>query len=52
MLDDVTIGDGAVVGAGSVVTHDLPAYTVCFGVPCEVAKEREPFYHINETSEE
>lgn len=30
----VTIGDGCVVGAGSVVTRDLPAWTVCAGVPC------------------
>ena len=30
----VTIGDGCVVGAGSVVTRDMPAWTVCAGVPC------------------
>lgn len=30
----VTIGEGCVVGAGSVVTRDLPAWTVCAGVPC------------------
>lgn len=30
----VTLGDGCVVGAGSVVTRDMPAWTVCAGVPC------------------
>jgi putative colanic acid biosynthesis acetyltransferase WcaF len=30
----VTIGEGCVIGAGSVVTHDMPAWTVCAGVPC------------------
>jgi putative colanic acid biosynthesis acetyltransferase WcaF len=30
----ITIGEGCVVGAGSVVTRDMPAWTVCAGVPC------------------
>jgi putative colanic acid biosynthesis acetyltransferase WcaF len=30
----VTVGEGCVVGAGSVVTSDMPAWTVCAGVPC------------------
>ena len=30
----VTIGEGAVIGAGSVVTRSMPAWTVCAGVPC------------------
>jgi UDP-2-acetamido-3-amino-2,3-dideoxy-glucuronate N-acetyltransferase len=29
----VTIGEYALVGAGSVVTHDVPAYGVVYGVP-------------------
>lgn len=36
----VTIGDGCVVGARSVVTHDLPAWMVCSGHPCVPIKER------------
>src|SRR5262245_3672789 len=35
----VTIGDRAVIGAGSVVTRDIPAGMVAFGNPCRVARE-------------
>jgi maltose O-acetyltransferase len=34
----VRIGADAVVGAGSVVTHDLPAGHLCFGNPCRVIR--------------
>ncbi len=40
VMDGVTIGKGAVVGAGSVVTKDIPAYTVAAGVPARVIRER------------
>lgn len=36
----VTIGDGCVIGARSVVTHDMPAWMVCAGHPCKPIKER------------
>lgn len=36
VLPGVTIGDGAVIGAGSVVTHDVPAGAVAAGVPARV----------------
>jgi maltose O-acetyltransferase len=35
----VTIGDGCVVGAGSVVTRDLPPNSLAAGVPCRVIRE-------------
>ena len=36
VLSGVTIGDGAVVGSNSVVTHDIPPYTVAAGVPARI----------------
>ena len=39
ILPGVTIGDNTVVGAGSVVTKDLPANVVAVGNPCRVMRE-------------
>ena len=36
----VTIGAGAVIGARSVVTKDMPDWTVCAGNPCRPLKPR------------
>jgi maltose O-acetyltransferase len=36
----VTIGQGCIVGAGSVVAGDLPDYTVAVGNPAKVIRER------------
>lgn len=41
ILDGVKIGRGSVIGAGSVVTKDIPAYSIAVGVPCEVIRKRE-----------
>ena len=38
VLPGVTIGDGCVIGAGSVVTRDIPASTVAAGNPCRVLR--------------
>ena len=35
----VTIGDNTVIGAGSVVTHDIPAWTIAAGNPCRVLRK-------------
>jgi virginiamycin A acetyltransferase len=40
ILSGVEIGDGAVVGAGSVVTHDVDPYAIVAGVPAENKKWR------------
>lgn len=40
ILQGVTIGEGAVIAAGSVVTRDIPSYTVAAGVPAKVIKGR------------
>ena len=43
ILKGVTVGEGAIVGAGSVVTKDVPAWTVAAGNPARVVKElRKP----------
>lgn len=39
IMPGVTIGEGAIVGAGSLVTKDIPAWTVAAGRPAKVVKE-------------
>ncbi len=39
---DLTIGTGAVVGARSVVTKDVPPYSIVAGVPAKVINQRFP----------
>jgi galactoside O-acetyltransferase len=39
ILPGVTIGDNSVIGAGSVVTNNIPANVVAFGAPCRVVRE-------------
>lgn len=41
ILAGVTIGNGVVVAAGSVVTKDMPDYAIVAGVPAKVIKFRE-----------
>ncbi len=36
----VKIGDGAVIAAGSVVTRNIPPYSIAGGIPAKVIKER------------
>lgn len=39
VLSGVTIGKYAVIGAGSVVTRDIPDYTVAVGNPCRALRK-------------
>lgn len=41
VLDGVTIGKGSVIGAGAVVTKDLPPYSVAVGVPAKAISSRQ-----------
>ena len=38
----VHIGDGSVIGAGSVVTKDIPAGVIAVGNPCRVLRSITP----------
>lgn len=40
VLGGVRIGRGAIVGAGSLVTGDLPPYTICYGRPARPQRDR------------
>ena len=39
LLQGVSIGDNTVIGAGSIVTKDIPANVVAYGNPCRVIRE-------------
>ncbi len=41
IIDGVTVGDNAFVGAGSVVTRDVPDNMVVVGAPAKVLRKNE-----------
>ena len=49
VMPGVTIGDNVVIGAGSIVTKDIPSNVVAVGNPCrvlrEVSEHDQRFYH-------
>jgi len=51
ILPGITIGDNSVIGAGSVVTHDIPADCVAVGNPCRVMRritDRDKEYYFRD----
>ncbi|KAF9766034.1 hypothetical protein IL306_001591 [Fusarium sp. DS 682] len=42
ILPGVTIGEGCTIGAGSIVTRDIPAWSVAVGSPARVVKKVQP----------
>lgn len=44
----VSIGDGSVIGARSVVGKDMPAWMICSGHPCQPLKERIIIDNVND----
>jgi len=47
LLCGVTIGERAIVGAGAVVTRDLPANSTAVGVPAQVVRTRTVGWHLS-----
>ena len=41
VVDGVTIGKGSIIGAGSVVTHNIPPYSIAVGTPAKPIKSRK-----------
>jgi acetyltransferase-like isoleucine patch superfamily enzyme len=40
IVGTVSVGDGCIIGAGSVVVRDLPPYMICAGVPAKPLRPR------------
>lgn len=40
LMHGVSIGEGSIIAAGAVVTHDIPPYTIAAGVPAKPLRNR------------
>ena len=41
VLPGVTIGDNVIIGAGSVVTKDIPDNKIAYGNPCRIIRDND-----------
>jgi len=41
ILQNITIGEGAIISANSVVTKDVPSYVIVAGIPANIVKKRK-----------
>ena len=48
IMPGVTIGDNSIIGAGAVVTKDIPANSIAVGVPARVIKTLDEYIDKNE----
>lgn len=46
LLDGVSVGDGAIIGAGAVVTQNVEPYSIVGGVPAKEIRKRFPDHEI------
>ena len=44
VMPGVTVGEGAIVGAGSLITKDIPAWPIAAGRPAKVIRKIEEDY--------
>jgi len=47
VVDGVTIGQGSIIGAGAVVTSDIPPYSIAVGAPAKPIKDRRQLGNID-----
>ncbi|MBN1163712.1 MAG: acyltransferase [Candidatus Krumholzibacteriota bacterium] len=52
ILPGVTIGEGSIVGAGAVVTRDIPPYSIAVGNPARVIKTIDEFVESMKKNEQ
>lgn len=51
VVDGVTIGHSSIIGAGAVVTGDIPPYSIAVGIPAKSVKDRRDLKNSNHSQE-